>query len=77
MRIVSEFLNPTDTVPSEVISDMDRPHVFTLSGIWELPFGRGRRHGNSLPAPVEFALGGWQFDAAVVRQAGSPLPSAT
>ena len=68
-----EFLNPTDPIPSEGISDMDRPHVFTLSGLWELPFGRGRRHGNSLPAPVEFVLGGWQIDASVVRQAGAPL----
>jgi hypothetical protein len=32
----TEFLNPTDATPSEGISDMDRPHVFTLSGLWEL-----------------------------------------
>jgi hypothetical protein len=69
----TEFLNPTDATPYRVVSDMDRPHVLTLSGLWELPVGRGRRFGNNLPSPVNVILGNWQFDATVVRQAGSPL----
>ena len=69
----TEFLNPTDATPYRVVSDMDRPHVFTLSGIWELPVGRGRRFGKTLSAPVNMVLGGWQLDGTVVRQAGSPL----
>jgi len=69
----TEFLNPTDPVPYRVISDMDRPHVFTLSGLWEIPVGRGRHFGAKLPSPANFVLGGWQLDAAVIRQAGSPL----
>jgi hypothetical protein len=67
------FLNPTDPTPYEVISDMDRPHVFTLSGLWEIPVGRGRRFGANLAKPVNFVLGGWQVDAGVIRQAGAPL----
>ncbi len=69
----TEFLNPTDPAPYRVVSDMDRPHVFTLSGLWEIPVGRGRRLGASLPSPVDFILGGWQFSGTVVRQAGAPL----
>jgi hypothetical protein len=69
----TEFLNATDPVPTRVISDMDRPHVFTFSSLWELPFGRGRRYGARMPSPVNFILGGWQFDSAIVRQAGAPL----
>jgi hypothetical protein len=69
----TEFLNPTDPTPYRVVSDMDRPHVFTLSALWELPFGKGRRFGNALPAPVNAVLGGWQLDATVIRQAGAPL----
>lgn len=67
------FLNPTDPTPYRVISDMDRPHVFTFSGLWEIPVGRGRRFGANLAKPVNFALGGWQLDAGVIRQAGAPL----
>jgi len=69
----TEFLNSVDPVPYRVISDMDRPHVFTLSGLWELPYGRGRKFGAKVPAAVDFVLGGWQLDATAIRQAGSPL----
>jgi hypothetical protein len=67
------FVNPTDPTPYRVISDMDRPHVFTFSGLWEIPVGRGRRFGTNLAKPVNFVLGGWQIDAGVIRQAGAPL----
>ncbi len=69
----TEFLNPTDPVPTRMISDMDRPNVFTISGLWELPFGMGRRFGSSLPAPVNAVLGNWQFDTTEVHQSGAPL----
>ena len=68
-----EFLNPTDPTPYEVIGNFDRPHRLTLSGIWEIPIGRGRRFGADLPAAVNFVVGGWQVGTVVVRQAGPPL----
>ncbi|MCX6628407.1 MAG: carboxypeptidase-like regulatory domain-containing protein [Candidatus Solibacter sp.] len=69
----TEFLNSVDPAPYRVISDMDRPRVFTLSGMWELPFGRGRQYGAAIPAAVDFLFGGWQLDATAVRQGGAPL----
>ena len=38
-----EFLNGDDPRPVEVISGADRPHRFSASGIYELPFGKGRK----------------------------------
>jgi hypothetical protein len=69
----TEFQNPTDTVPYRTISDSDRAHVFTTSGVWELPFGHGRHFGAATPKPVDFAFGGWQLNGTVVRQSGMPL----
>jgi hypothetical protein len=69
----TEFQNASDPVPYRVISDMDRPHVFTSSGLWELPFGTGRRFGSGMPAAVNFVVGGWQLNGTVVRQSGTPL----
>ena len=69
----TEFLNAVDASPYRVVSDMDRPHVFTLSGMWELPVGRGRRFWNTLPSAANVLLGGWQLDATGIRQAGAPL----
>jgi hypothetical protein len=69
----TEFLNPTDPMPYEVISALDRPHRLAASGIWELPVGRGRRFGSSWPGAVDTLLGGWQLGAVVSRQSGAPL----
>ena len=37
------FLNAGRSEPTRMISDMDAPHRLAVSGIWELPFGQGRR----------------------------------
>jgi len=68
-----EFLNPTDAAPYESISSLDRVHRLVMSGIWELPFGRGRRYGAAWSGPLEFLAGGWQLNGIVQRQAGPPL----
>ncbi len=68
-----EFLNAVDTVPYESISSLDRPHRVVVSGIWELPFGRGRHWGSSLPKAAEFLVGGWQLNGIMQRQSGPPL----
>ena len=69
----TEFLNPTDPRPYESISDLDRTHHLVITGIWDLPFGRGRRFGDSWSRPVDFLLGGWQLNGVVQRQSGPPL----
>jgi hypothetical protein len=69
----TEFLNPSDPAPYRSLSDLDRPHLFTASGVWELPFGRGRQFGAAMPKPLASVLSGWQLNGTVVRQAGAPL----
>jgi len=68
-----EFLNATDPRPYEVIGNFDRPHRIAMSGIWEIPFGKGRRFGARLPGPLNFFAGGWQLNAMIIRQAGPAL----
>ncbi len=67
------FLNATDPVPYESIGSLDRPHRLAMSGIWEVPVGRQRHFGRSLPKAVDFVTGGWQLTGVVIRQAGAPL----
>lgn len=69
----TEFLNATDPMPYRSLSDMDRTHRLVMSGIWELPFGRGRRAGGQWPAALDFFAGGWQLNGMVQRQSGAPL----
>jgi hypothetical protein len=69
----TEFLNPTDTVPYRTLSDMDRPNVYALSALWEIPVGSRRHFLNQLPGPVNAIIGNWQIDADTVHQSGAPL----
>jgi hypothetical protein len=68
-----EFLNATDPTPYESIGDLDRTHRVAASGIWELPFGKGKYFGGQLPGAVNFFIGGWQLSGVVTRQSGQPL----
>ncbi len=68
-----EFLNPTDSFPYESIGAFDRTHRLAMSGIWEIPVGRGRRFGGSLPVLANAIAGSWQIGLVVTRQSGPPL----
>ncbi len=67
------LLNPTDTTYEKRLSVNDSPHRIVVSGIWELPFGKGRRFGNRWKGPRETILGGWQLQGIWQAQSGRPL----
>jgi len=48
-------------------------HRFVTSGVWEVPFGTGKRFGASLPAVVRQSLGNWSLSGITVFQTGYPL----
>ena len=69
----TEFLNAADPEPTEVISDQDSPHRISVSGIWELPFGRDRRFGAAVHPVVLKIISGWQVSGIYAYQSGTPL----
>lgn len=72
-RLKDQYLNPQDTELTEYISTFERPHRFTFSGIYELPFGKGRTFGNDWHPVVDGILGGWQVQGLYEWQSGEPL----
>jgi hypothetical protein len=68
-----QFLNASDPLPYRSIGTFDRPHRISMSGIWDVPFGKGRRYGANGPKPLQFIAGGWQLNGLILRQAGPPL----
>lgn len=67
------MLNNTDASPEDRVSGEDRPNRFQINGIWELPFGKGRRFGNGWNRLVDGILGGWQLNGVYVIQSGRPI----
>jgi hypothetical protein len=67
------FLNDQDTELFEQIADYDRPHIWTLSGIYELPFGNGKWLGKEATGLLQHVVGGWQLQWIFNWQSGRPL----
>ncbi len=55
------------------LSSVDTPHRFTLSGTYELPFGRGRMLLARADGVIDRIASGWQLNAIVTYQSGFPL----
>ncbi|MBM3766255.1 MAG: carboxypeptidase regulatory-like domain-containing protein [Acidobacteria bacterium] len=68
-----DYLNDTDSYLNKVVSPQDFTHRFVLSGIYELPFGRGKKYLGSVNRAVDTALGGWQFQGWFEGQTGDAL----
>ncbi|MBI4873764.1 MAG: TonB-dependent receptor [Acidobacteria bacterium] len=69
----SSYLNATDSMPERVPSDQDRTHRITISDIYELPFGKGKKWGGSASGIVQKAIGGWQIQSIFQGQSGAAL----
>ncbi len=67
------YLNPTDANPTYAISEEDCTHRFTATGLWELPFGTGRKFGATMNRVPRFLVSGWQLQATYEAQSGFPL----
>ncbi len=67
------FLNAMDPAPERRVSPNDRTHRVVVNGIYELPFGRGRRFASRLGGPAGKLLEGWQLEGIFQRQSGEPL----
>jgi hypothetical protein len=71
MEAVS-YLNSTDKALHRVVSELDQTHVFALTAIYELPFGKGKPLANSNRC-VDLLAGGWSLQGVWQAQSGRPL----
>ncbi len=54
------------------IVDFDRPHHFTFTFQYDLPFGKGKRFLTGAGTAVDKLIGGWQFNTALEYMTGTP-----
>ncbi|MBL8187487.1 MAG: TonB-dependent receptor [Acidobacteria bacterium] len=67
------YLNAADPLPVEAISDFDRTHRFAANGIYELPFGKGRRFLANVNSVASYVISGWQLAGVYQYQSGAPI----
>jgi len=53
--------------------EFDIVRRFVASYLYQLPFGRGKQFLNQTSRPVDFVVGGWQFNGITTFQGGFPL----
>jgi len=54
-------------------ADTDQRQLFTLSSLYELPFGRGKMLAHDVSRGLNYVIGGWQWNNVVVLASGTPL----
>jgi hypothetical protein len=59
------------------VSSNDISRNLVVSGVYNLPFGRGQQFGSNWSRPVNTVLGGWQINAITTQQTGFPLSPST
>ncbi|HYP12895.1 MAG TPA: hypothetical protein VEQ63_03140, partial [Bryobacteraceae bacterium] len=54
------------------LDNTDKAHTLAFSGVWDLPFGRGRRFFNFENAPARYALSAWRSSWIYTYSSGNP-----
>ncbi len=65
------FQNNNNLRAEKSVSALDTTHHLSVSGVWELPFGNGRRF--KLKGPANLAAGGWQLNGIFTASSGNTL----
>jgi hypothetical protein len=58
---------------TEGVADFNRTHVFVLNGLWELPFGQGKRWLADVSKAWNYLVGGWQINTTTNWSSGLPF----
>lgn len=69
----TSFLNDSGLRPAYTIFDLGAAHRFTLTGIYELPFGRGEPLAGRANRLLGLLISGWQVQASDEGQSGQAL----
>lgn len=55
------------------LSDLDKTHIYSWAGVWDLPFGKGRRWFANRPAILGVLADGWNFNWIHSYASGYPV----
>jgi hypothetical protein len=67
------YINAGDPTPTRAIAGIDQTHMFTITAIYELPFGKGKPLLNNISRLANAFVGGWQLSGVETVHSGVPL----
>jgi hypothetical protein len=67
------FQNEFDRTMDRSVLGSDFPHRLVFSGVYDLPFGKGRKFAGAASKGVDLLIGGWQMNGIYTYQSGQPL----
>ena len=62
-----------DLNADKAVSDFDQTFNNTTSVVYDLPVGKGRKYGSSIPTALDYVIGGWQLSGINNMWSGQPL----
>ena len=69
----TSYQDSYNALGSRGVSSVHVPQRLVFSGVYELPFGRGRHFGNGMSRWMDMFAGGWQVNGIWTVQSGSIL----
>lgn len=69
----TSYLNANAPAPEKVISDSDRPQRLVTHGLFEMPFGPGKKFASSSNPVLSRLVGNWQVNWVWTLNSGAPL----
>src|SRR5262249_6431441 len=54
-------------------TDINAPQRFAANSLWEIPVGRGKKHGHDMSPVLDAFVGGWRISGIVAFQTGFPF----
>ena len=72
-EVNDRFRNVYNLSAERSVSAHDVPNSFALTYVYELPVGRGKKFGASMPKAVDAIVGGWQMSSIWKIDSGLPL----
>jgi hypothetical protein len=68
----ASYIDDVARIKNRSLAFSDRPHRLTISGVWELPFGKGRTYLSGANRFVDLFVGGWQAAGMYIFNSGRP-----
>jgi hypothetical protein len=67
------YLNGGSYALEKRVSTYDRPNSLVISGVYELPFGKGRQFASGINPVLDGVIGGWALSTIYSLHSGAPL----